>query len=512
MSVEPNTEALAAPPVRALRLFERLPRLNRLSLRIQVTLLIVATVLLTQAISIGVNFAYLKARMELDTRDRSAGFFRVAVPSVQGAPPELRQAVARSFRNPMRHFTVDEAPALDPALGDVRDPQRAAVVSEFLRGLGLPVAEVVAGSRTTMIPIRPPGLALEDRNIVHLGEGTRMLALANEPDNPPRWAVPGGLDPTPPSRALRAATSHVLALRLEGDPTWYNLATLQPFDPPLGPLFLTSLLTLPIALVLVGASLIVLWRIMRPLRHITVQADRLGRGEPAGDIPEEGGPDMRSTIHAFNTMSHRINQAIDYQVTLMRSLGHDVRGPLAAMSAYVDAVEPPPTRDVLKTCLAQAERITTAIMTYTRATMRDGEIVSVDLISLLEALVEEAAMLEADITLTVVDEPCVPARYNALERALRNLIDNASKYGGSVAVTLRCDQRYAVVEVEDCGPGIPLGDIDDLFEPFARASDTPSGTGLGLAIAKTIVVDHGGTVTLRNRAQGGLRVTVMLPL
>jgi two-component system sensor histidine kinase BaeS len=95
------------------------------------------------------------------------------------------------------------------------------------------------------------------------------------------------------------------------------------------------------------------------------------------------------------------------------------------------------------------------------------------------------------------------------------LLDNAVRHGpdGSlVRVTLRSDDQWAAIVVEDEGPGLRPADIPHLFERFWRAPDAPDGgTGLGLSIAAWIAERHGGRIEAANRESGGARFTVSLP-
>ncbi len=97
-----------------------------------------------------------------------------------------------------------------------------------------------------------------------------------------------------------------------------------------------------------------------------------------------------------------------------------------------------------------------------------------------------------------------------------NLIDNAIKFGGLARASLRLEAGAAWIEVEDDGPGVPEGDLEDVFEPFHRAEPSRNrdtgGIGLGLTAARTIARAHGGDVTLANRLGGGLKALVCLPL
>ena len=108
---------------------------------------------------------------------------------------------------------------------------------------------------------------------------------------------------------------------------------------------------------------------------------------------------------------------------------------------------------------------------------------------------------------------------SALGRAMRNLVENAVKYtpaGGTVDLTLRTADGQAVFAVQDTGIGIAPADAERIFEPFvrldaARARET-GGTGLGLAIARSIVLAHGGTLTLEREPGPGSCFVISLPL
>jgi signal transduction histidine kinase len=102
-----------------------------------------------------------------------------------------------------------------------------------------------------------------------------------------------------------------------------------------------------------------------------------------------------------------------------------------------------------------------------------------------------------------------------MRRAVRNLIENAVKYGGSAAVSVQDGAERVAIVVADDGPGIPEDRLGDVFDPFTRLETSRNrdtgGIGLGLALARAIVRDAGGEVALANRAGGGLTATITLP-
>ncbi|HEX3991910.1 MAG TPA: ATP-binding protein, partial [Acetobacteraceae bacterium] len=111
----------------------------------------------------------------------------------------------------------------------------------------------------------------------------------------------------------------------------------------------------------------------------------------------------------------------------------------------------------------------------------------------------------------------VRVRPVALKRALANLVANAESYGGSARVTMVPPEDGTIaVMIEDDGPGIPVEEIDRVFEPFHRLEESRNretgGVGLGLPIARNMLRAHGGDVVLKNRPEGGLKAIVTLPV
>jgi two-component system OmpR family sensor kinase len=103
--------------------------------------------------------------------------------------------------------------------------------------------------------------------------------------------------------------------------------------------------------------------------------------------------------------------------------------------------------------------------------------------------------------------------FRALENVVRNAVLHSPSGKEVKLVVLRDSADRWVITVADQGPGVPLSDMEAIFQPFFRskASTTYSGYGLGLAITRRVVQVHGGSVTAANRAQGGLLVTIILP-
>jgi signal transduction histidine kinase len=104
----------------------------------------------------------------------------------------------------------------------------------------------------------------------------------------------------------------------------------------------------------------------------------------------------------------------------------------------------------------------------------------------------------------------------AMKRAFRNLVENAVRYGHEAQISWFIVDNHVEIHIDDRGPGIPQEKLAAVFEPYIRIETSRSrdtgGHGLGLSIARSIVLEHGGSIELSNLAVEGLRATVKLPL
>jgi signal transduction histidine kinase len=125
------------------------------------------------------------------------------------------------------------------------------------------------------------------------------------------------------------------------------------------------------------------------------------------------------------------------------------------------------------------------------------------------------------VSLTESARLAMPVRVTWLRRAIRNLADNALRYGKVARISQGREGDAAVIRIEDDGPGIPEGQLSAMLEPFTRGdpsrNSATGGAGLGLTLARAIADQHGGSLVLANRtgpdgAVAGLVATLRLPL
>jgi two-component system OmpR family sensor kinase len=148
---------------------------------------------------------------------------------------------------------------------------------------------------------------------------------------------------------------------------------------------------------------------------------------------------------------------------------------------------------------------------------------SVDLKSLIEEVIQEVQPLAGAHSVKFRTGPTELAQVQGdpdhLRRLLLNLVDNGIKYtqpGGNVEISLRVDEKFAILEVSDTGMGIAKEDQEKVFRRFYRTpaarAQGESGVGLGLAIARSIVEAHGGRIEVQSAVGKGSLFTAFLPL
>ncbi|HSF96156.1 MAG TPA: ATP-binding protein, partial [Thermohalobaculum sp.] len=487
-------------------------RPSRMSLGVQLTLVLVGVTLALHLMLIAIDRINQRDQGRHRGRDLAPAAFAVIVPRLMDAPPEFRTSMVQVFSDPASRYVLGSAPKL--LASDEQDTEFAAKVLAWAQRSGLPVSAVTVAERPAPpIPLAPPpGVASERSALFQLGEPPRTALFEQNPGTTAGWVTgeaprrPAGQQSgdRPPPGPVSGGRVHTIAMELSETGQWLTLYRLErpaPINVSITKIIATILGTIAVA----GLGILVGRRVMRPFRRLSVAADLIGRGERADPVAPQGPADVREIIAAFNRMGERVSQSVDYQIGLLRSIGHDLKGPLAAIRLMLGSVGPETTRQQIEDRLERAMGIINAIMAFSRATMRDGEMEQTDLAALLEAVVEEQAGLGHDVSLQVPNQLYVSCRFNAVERMLRNLVENAVKYGGSARASLTAEQGEAVIRIDDDGPGISEAELETVFMPFHRIATDTEGTGLGLAIVRSIAVDHGGSARLQNRPEGGLR-------
>ena len=293
----------------------------------------------------------------------------------------------------------------------------------------------------------------------------------------------------------------------------------------------------------VGAlAVLIAWAIARriaaravaPLVAVTTALHAIAAGDmtPGQLLASDG--ELRELTDAYNQVAHRLAVATAERrqtETQMRQFiadaGHELRTPLTVIMGYIDAMRNGVVTDssamtrVLDTMLGESRRmrglieklIYLARLDRTESTKNPvpayvGEIVE-NAINALRPVSRDAVIRDGTGNCVVLAEP------DELQEAVKNVLDNALKYGGGIVnVSVQCDTNDAVIKISDSGPGMDSTDAAHAFDRFYRGTNKGEveGSGLGLAIAKRAAERIGGTLDLQSVPGEGTSVTFRLPL
>jgi signal transduction histidine kinase len=257
-------------------------------------------------------------------------------------------------------------------------------------------------------------------------------------------------------------------------------------------------------------------RIARPLRKLAHATRQFRPGGEAEPVEERGPSDVRAVIAAYNALSLRVNAMLDEKDRMLGAIGHDLRTPLAALRVRIESVEDEDDRARMADTIDEMNRTLDDILSLARLGRPSEPLTEVDVAALIDAVVEDFRDLEYPVTFDE-DTPRLTMRLrpSLMRRAVRNLIENAVKYGEVAEVRLVPGADRIAIEVADRGPGIPAEQLENVFDPFTRLEQSRNretgGIGLGLALARAIVRDAGGDIALTAREGGGLVSTIGLP-
>ena len=445
---------------------------------------LVAVVLGALLLALGAAFLIFaderQAALEVQQRDQLLGRVVSTVELLAVLPRAQEPRLLRSAGTSQLRLTVDAHPPLDPAELDGRHSRIERYLLQRLDGL----ASDVLVRRAEL----PPGVWRPWRQREDEARGERR----------------------PPHRRIEGL---VVAVQL-ADGRWLTARGVAP-APPAGPARSALLAVLLMAAFVGGGAMLVVRRLTAPLRDLAVAAERLGRGETVAPLADRGPEEIHRTTAAFNAMQERLRRFIDDRTRLLAAISHDLRTPITTLRLRAEFVEDEETRARILATLDEMQRIVEATLAFAGEQASREPTRTVDLAGLLESVVGELADLGAEVRLEPAPRLPYPCRPTALTRAIRNLLENAVRYGARARVRLAGDAQRIAIVVEDDGPGIPEAEVEAAFAPFVRLEGSRSpetgGIGLGLAIARSIARAHGGDVTLANRPGGGLDAILRLP-
>jgi two-component system, OmpR family, sensor kinase len=300
---------------------------------------------------------------------------------------------------------------------------------------------------------------------------------------------------------------------------------------PTGFAWLLGLVALAVAL---GAYPIVR-RLTKRLEILQKGVERWGAGDLSTRLPVQGQDEVAFLASRFNAAAERVQTLLQSHKSLLANASHELRSPLARIRMGLELLgrgsDNPTQRAEIARSIDELDQLIDEILLASRLDLRDASDASalgpkeeVDLVGLAA---EECARTGADLDMAPgASSALVQGHARLLRRVLRNLLENARRYGKPVAMDHSDEPEVrlciaapdparpgrVVLWVEDRGPGVPAAQRERIFEPFYRlpgASEREGGVGLGLAL---VVERHGGEVRCEDRPGGGARFVVELPV
>jgi signal transduction histidine kinase len=280
---------------------------------------------------------------------------------------------------------------------------------------------------------------------------------------------------------------------------------------------------------------IVAGRVLRPLRQMTTATRRISADSLHERLAVTGpGDEMKDLADTIDGLLGRLEGAFEAQRRFVANASHELRTPLTTMRASVDVAvakpEPVPAQtialaDRLRGELDRVDGLLDGFLALARAQHGDmpGQAtLSLEYVTAAALAVRADAIAARHLTVhhvTGAGGTWVTGSQPLLCRMVDNVIDNAighNRDGGWISITTESDEHLARLVVETGGDVLDADQVSQLTQPFRRlgADRTGSdhGSGLGLSIVEAIATAHGGTLDLRARAEGGLRVSIALPL
>lgn len=275
---------------------------------------------------------------------------------------------------------------------------------------------------------------------------------------------------------------------------------------------LTSLATTALILSLIGVF--IASRIARPLRRLALSAEALGRGENLPPLPEDGPDDIKRTAEAFNRMQERLHRFVDDRTRMLAAIGHDLRTPLTSLRLRTEFVKDADIQQKMLSTIDELQSMTEAAISFARGESTAEETRAIELEALVGSICDDLADLGLPVEYIEGTKTTYRCRPDGLRRAVRNLAENAARYGGHAKVFIRHSAGTIDIVVEDNGPGIPDDMKEKVFAPFFRLEASRNratgGVGLGLSIARAVARQHGGDILLQSN-NPGLRAIICLP-
>ncbi|HEU4376887.1 MAG TPA: HAMP domain-containing sensor histidine kinase [Telluria sp.] len=259
------------------------------------------------------------------------------------------------------------------------------------------------------------------------------------------------------------------------------------------------------------------------VRRLTVRLERLqhsveawGDGALSTRVAVEGKDEVARLAASFNHSAARIESLVGAQKSLLANASHELRSPLARIRMAAELMADQATPEVgaeLRRNVAELDQLIGEVLLASRLDAVAAGAPTLEEVDLTGLLAEECARANAALD---AGAHVLQGDPRLLRRMVRNLLENAVRYGAGSAVTVRLEAGAQALRLDVCdgGAGIPAAERERVFEPFYRvpgASEAAGGVGLGLSLVRQIARHHGGDAHCLPSAGGGCCFRVTLP-
>ncbi|MBI1988250.1 MAG: HAMP domain-containing protein [Betaproteobacteria bacterium] len=445
-------------------------RLLPRSLFARMVLILLGGLVAAQLLSFAIHWQERGEFIMRATGTRSAQRIADIVRLLDSIAPADRARIVSVLNSPPLRISLGEPP-LAPIAGDGEKEDQATQYAAVLKralGENYPLVVNVTDARSWGGP--GPGY----------GMGPGMMG------GPGRWGTdagaPGQFGPGAfgPGMRRHAEISFIVQARLQ-DGTLVTFNSRQSSEAVNWPYRLLLSLLVLLAVVFAVTLVAVRW-VTRPLKTLAAAAQSLGDDLNRPPLEEKG------------------------PIEVSRA---------ARLRLRAELLDDPELRAKFEKDLQEMEVMVSAALDFMRGLDLQEPRQPLDVMALLESLQADAREVGGKVEIEGAARAPYRGHPQTLKRCLRNLIDNAVKYGNSATIVVADAAGQLRICVRDAGPGIPEAELELVFEPFHRRevsrNRSTGGTGLGLTIARNIARAHGGELVLRNRPTGGLEAVLTLP-
>ncbi len=257
-------------------------------------------------------------------------------------------------------------------------------------------------------------------------------------------------------------------------------------------------------------------RLNKPTKQLLEHLEYAQQQNPWQAIPLIGDKEQIAIFAKVNALQEKLQKLLDQRTQMLAAISHDLRTPLTRLKLRSEYFEHNNHYHKLVDDIADMEMMINESLDYFQDINHEEVSQQFDLAALLKAICEDFNDSNEEIANFIHHDRKIIylGKVNLLKRAFSNVLTNAIHYGHEANVFLKGNEKSPQVIVEDRGPGLKENELKKATDAYFRSESSRSrskgGAGLGLSIAKEIIQIHHGSLNLTNRAEGGLRVTIIL--